>query len=108
MTINILKGAYSTETTISTQLPDGQDSRCLISFASTTRIKPNLHWESSFEVRGFEDWIEMLARLSFRRQNGDVILFYVPRVNDFLAFSSVASSTCVQEDFLNINWSFAL
>jgi hypothetical protein len=56
VTINILKGAYSTETrTISTQLPDGQDSRGLISFAITTRIKPNLHWKISLEVSGFED-----------------------------------------------------
>lgn len=55
MTINILKGAYSTETTISTQLPDRQDNRFLISLASMTRIKPNLHRESSFEECGIED-----------------------------------------------------
>jgi len=55
MTTNILKGAYSTDTkTISTELPDGQDSRGLIPFANTTRIKPNLHWKSSLEVSGFE------------------------------------------------------
>lgn len=50
----------------------------------------------------------MLAHLYYRHLNGDAILFYVPRVKDFLASSSVASSTCVQEDFLSINWSFAL
>lgn len=55
VTINLLKGGNSAETrTISTELPDGEDSRGLISFANTTRIKPNLDWESSLEVSGFE------------------------------------------------------
>jgi hypothetical protein len=40
---NLLQAAYCTETrTFSTQLPNGQDRWRLISFATTTGIKPNL------------------------------------------------------------------
>jgi hypothetical protein len=53
---NLVQAAHCTQTrTISTQLPDGQDSRRLISFANMTRIKRNLHSESLFAECGFQD-----------------------------------------------------
>jgi hypothetical protein len=54
--INLLQAAYCTETrTFSTQLPNGQDSKLLISSATTTRINPNLQSESLLELSGFQD-----------------------------------------------------
>lgn len=94
---------------ISTQFPDGQNSRGLISIASMTRIMANLQWESLLEVSGFQDiWLEMLGSFFFRWLNGDAILFYFPHVNNFLTSLSVASSTCVQDNFFIINWAFTL